>query len=75
MVKWTKVKIPSPSDTVYIIPVDGGSEVYFDGEKCFITNSTVNEILDAIRSIELTPPKLTKEDVDAALKERAKNDY
>ena len=60
MVKWTKAKIPPPSDTIYIMPTDGGSEVYFGGEKCLVANSTVHEILDAIKSIELTPLKLTK---------------
>jgi hypothetical protein len=67
MVKWEKVKLPPPSDTIYIMPKGGGSEVYFGGEKSLVANSTVHEILDAIKSIESTPLRLTKKDIGMVL--------
>lgn len=73
MIKWTKLPLsthlPKPEETVYIIPCNGGSEIYYENEKCFIEDATVLEIIDKFNSIGCTSFRLSKEDIEKALEQ------
>ena len=73
MIKWTKLPksthLLKPSDNIYIIPCDGGSEIYYDDEKCFVEDATVLEIVDKFNAIGCTSFRLSKEDIEKALEQ------
>ena len=70
MIKWTKLPKSTyllKSNNIYIIPCDGGSEIYYDDEKCFVEDATVLEIVDKFNAIGCTSFRLSKEDIEKVL--------
>lgn len=76
MIKWTKLPYPDcltqDPNLIYVIPCDEGSQIWFEGERCLVEDTTVQEIMDKFNTIGCTSFRLTKEEIEKMIEELKK---
>ena len=55
MIEWTNLPKPEcycqDSSLVYVVPCDGGSEIWLNGKKCFVKNASVYDIIHKLQEL------------------------
>ena len=56
MIEWTNLPKPEcycqDSSLVYVVPCDGGSEIWLNGKKCFVKNASVYDIVCKLQELD-----------------------
>jgi hypothetical protein len=82
MIEWTNLPKPEcywqdPSQ-VYVIPCDGGSEIWLSGKKCFVENASVYDIVYKLQELDAISVENVQGGIEFIIKQFQKeneNDY
>lgn len=73
MIEWTN--LPSPecycqdSSLVYVVPCDGGSEIWLNGKKCFIKNASLYDIVQKLQELDIISVQNAQDGIDVVIKQ------
>jgi hypothetical protein len=69
MIKWTKLPYPDcltqDPNLIYVVPCEGGSQIWYNGLFCFAKNITVQEFIDNIK----TTSSISIEEIEKMIEE------
>ena len=69
MIKWAKLPVPDcftqDPTLIYVVPCEGGSQIWHNGLFCFAKDVTVQEFIDSIK----TPSSISIEEIEKMIEE------